>query len=105
MTEITKKSVLIECLEYEREIWKLSSKRYDTMEPMKGMEKEWEEQREKCRILQELIQALDSEPVRREMAQWQRDVMAGKIENITEKVAERVVRMEREEWTSEKKPD
>ena len=98
MSEITKKSVLIECLEYEREIWKMASKKYDTLEPMKGMETQWEEQRQKCEILQELIQALDSEPVRRELAQWQRDVMDGKIVDYTQK-------MEQAGWTSEEKPD
>lgn len=78
MSEITKKSVLIECLEYERELWRVASKNYDTLEPAKGMGEQWEEQKEKCRILQELIAALESEPVRRELAQWQKDVMDGK---------------------------
>lgn len=78
MAEITQKSVLMECLEYERGLWKLCSKKYDTLIPMDGMQEKWNEQKEKCRILQELIQAYESEPVRRAIAGWQREVMDGK---------------------------
>ena len=72
--EITRKSVLLECLEYERGLWKLCSKNYDTLEPMKGMDKEFDEQREKCRILEDLIHAYESEPVKRALATWQQEV-------------------------------
>ena len=72
--EITRKSVLIECLEYERGLWKLTSKNYDTLEPMKGMDKEFDEQREKCRILEDLIHAYESENVRKALAEWQQEV-------------------------------
>ena len=71
--EITRKSVLLECLEYERGLWKLTSKNYDTLEPMKGMDKEFDEQREKCRILEDLIHAYESENVRKALAEWQQE--------------------------------
>ena len=77
MAEINRKSVLLECLEYERGLWKLCSRNYDMLEPMKGMDDKFDEQKEKCRILQELIQAYDSEPVRAALADWQKDVMDG----------------------------
>lgn len=80
--EITRKSVLLECLEYERGLWKLCSKNYDTLEPMKGMDKEFDEQREKCRILEDLIHAYESEPVKRALATWQQEQLPP--ENIAE---------------------
>lgn len=73
--EITRKSVLIECLQIMREELAICSKKYNGLEPMEGMEEKWEKGREKVRILQELIQGYDSEPVRAAMANWQQEVM------------------------------
>lgn len=73
--EITTRNVLLECLEYERELWKKVSRRYNTLAPAEGLDEEWEAQRRKCEILQDLIQALESEPVRRSIAGWQRELM------------------------------
>jgi len=75
MAEITRKSVLTECLEYERGLWKLCSRKYDTLVPMEGMEDKWDEQREKCRILEDLIHAYDSKPVQDALANWQKRIM------------------------------
>lgn len=75
---MTRREVLIECLELEREMWRISSKKYDTLEPVRSMEAAWEDYREKCRIIQEMIQALESETVRNALANWQMDIMAGK---------------------------
>ena len=72
---ITRKSVLIECLELMREKWKLCSKKYDTLEPKKGMEELWMEQGVKCRLLQDMIQAYESPQVRRALANWQQEVI------------------------------
>ena len=77
-TEITRKSVLLDCLEIMRENLRICSKKYDKLEPEEGMEEMWNLFREKCRILQELIQAYESEPVRAAIAGWQKDVMNGK---------------------------
>lgn len=76
MGENTKKSVLLECLEYERGLKKMCSVDHQGRMPLKGLEDHFYDQAEKCGILQEMIHALDSETVRRAMADWQKDVMA-----------------------------
>lgn len=73
--EITRKSVLIECLQIMREELDICSKKYNGLEPKEGMEEAWQQARQKVQILQELIQAYDSEPVRAALANWQREVM------------------------------
>ena len=73
--EITRKSVLIECLQIMREELAICSKHYDGLEPKKGMEEAWEQGRIKVRILQELIQGYESEPVRKALASWQQEAM------------------------------
>ena len=76
MAEVTRRSVLMECLEYERDLWKLCSMNYDMRVPMRGMEQSFMEQKEKCGILTEMIRALENERVRAAMADWQKGVMA-----------------------------
>ena len=78
MAEITRKSVLLECLSIMREEQRICSKGYNCLEPAKGMEEAWEQGRRKITILQEIIQALDSEPVLRAMANWQKEEMPPK---------------------------
>ena len=73
--EITRRSVLLECLSIMREELNLCSSKYNGLEPKKGMEEAWEQAREKVRILQELIQAYESEQVRAAIAKWQQEVM------------------------------
>ena len=75
MAEVNRRTVLMECLEYERDLWKLTSEGYDMRIPMKGMEDLFAEQRAKCEILQELIHSLESEQVRHVLANWQKEVM------------------------------
>ena len=75
MAEVTRRSVLMECLEYERGLWKLTSEGYDMRVPMKGMEDLFAEQKRKCEILQDMLHALENEQVRVAMADWQKDVM------------------------------
>lgn len=53
----------------------ICSKTYNGLEPKKGMEEAWEQGRVKVRILEELIQAYDSEAVRRSLADWQKELM------------------------------
>ena len=72
---VTRRTVLEECLEYERDLWKLCSKDYNMLLPMKGMEDKFDEQKEKCRILMELLQAIKNESVCQALAGWQMDVM------------------------------
>ena len=73
--EITTRNVLLECLEYEKQLWRNVSKRYNTLEPAPGLDEEWETQRRKCEILQELIQSMESEAVRKAIAGWQLEIM------------------------------
>ena len=73
--EITRKSVLLECLSIMREELRICSKGYNCLEPAKGMEEAWEQGRRKVQILQHMIQAYESEPVRKALADWQKDVM------------------------------
>ena len=80
--EITRKSVLIECLQIMREELNICSSKYNGLEPKKGMEEAWEQAREKVKILEDLIHAYDSEPVRRALAGWQQEEIPPK--NIAE---------------------
>ena len=73
--EITRKSVLIECLQIMREELNLCSSKYNGLEPKEGMEEAWEQAREKVKIVQELIHAYDSEPVRKALADWQNEII------------------------------
>lgn len=83
--EITRKSVLLECLSIMRQELAVCSKHFNGLEPKEGMEEAWEQGRRKVQILQELIQAYDSEPVREALAGWQLGVMknGGRAEALT----------------------
>lgn len=75
MAEITRKSVLLECLEYERGIMRLCSEEHKGRLPAKGEEDLFFDQQKKCKILEELIHSLESPVVRSVLADWQKDVM------------------------------
>ena len=75
MAEINRRSVLIECLAIMREELQICSKNWNGLEPKEGMEEAWQQGRQKIEILKEMIQSLSSEPVRRALADWQKDVM------------------------------
>ena len=76
--EITRRSVLLDALEREEAIMASCSMNGMKLQPIRGYEAQFNAQLEKCRILRDMIQALESEPVRRELANWQREVMEGK---------------------------
>ena len=73
--QITLKSVLLECLGLIKEEQRLSSKDYNGLVPKEGMEESWDQARRKVQVLKDAIPALESEPVRAAMANWQKDVM------------------------------
>ena len=75
--EITRKSVLTECLSIMRQELAICSTNFNGLEPKKGMEEAWSQYRKKVDILKELIHAYDSEPVRKALAGWQIEVMNG----------------------------
>ena len=67
--------MLQETLEMHREMLRLASDKYTGLLPKKGMEQQFEDERKKCDVLMGLMIGLQSENVRREMAQWQKDRM------------------------------
>ena len=83
MEEITRRSVLIEALKNQEAQLSRCSVEGKKLIPLPGMKDIFREQYEKCRILREMIHALESEPVRRVMADWQKDMMNGQQVDIT----------------------
>ena len=89
MAEITRRSVLEECLKQKEGFLRLVSKDKQGREPVRGMEKEFDEMAVKCRILREVIQDYESPEVReaaarwRDPAKWQRELMAGKVPDMS----------------------
>ena len=73
--EITRKSVLLECLSIMRQEMAACSKNFNRLEPKENMREAWEQCRRKVEILKDLIHAYDTEPVRAALAGWQQDVM------------------------------
>ena len=97
MAEITRRSVLLDALAREEAGMAACSRDGKKLEPMTGLEETFKEQAEKCRLLREMIQALESEPVRQSIANWQKDIMAGKGVDVT--VLDRVPPIRTEEQT------
>ena len=67
--------MLLECLSIMREEQRICSTNYNGLQPKKGMEEAWQQVRRKIEILEDLIHAYDSEPVRRSLADWQKEIM------------------------------
>ena len=81
--EITRRSVLLDALEREEAELARCSRDGKKLIPMPGLTEMFERQRQKCELLRDMIHALESEPVRRVMADWQKDVMDGKRVEVT----------------------
>lgn len=81
--EITRRSVLLDALGREEAVMAACSRDGKKLEPMPGLQEMFEAQKERCRLLREMIQALESEPVRRSIASWQKEIMAGKGVDMT----------------------
>ena len=73
--EITKKETLLECLEIMRKFRNCFSHKGWGMAPIERYQALYDEYEDKCRILEDMIHALDSEPVRRALADWQKELM------------------------------
>jgi len=73
---ITKRETLLECLELMKKFRNAFSKDKYGMLAIERYTALYEEYDAKCWILREMIQALESEPVRKAMAEWQKEVMA-----------------------------
>ena len=72
---ITKRNVLLECLDLMKKLRNSFSTDGWGTAPIPRYIALYQEYDEKCEILREMIQALESEPVRRAMADWQKMVM------------------------------
>ena len=83
MSDVTRRSVLIEALEIQEAQLSRCSVEGKKLIPLPGMKELFREQLDKCRILREMIQALESEPVRDAIAGWQREIMDGKQVDVT----------------------
>jgi len=90
MQNVTRRSVLTEALRYRETVLQQSSVYGMGLQPRKGMEETFDRYKEECRVLRELMQALEYEPVRAAIAEflgrrepdeglkdWQRDAMNG----------------------------
>ena len=73
--EITRKSVLLDALRREENVLADYSINQTKLIPRPKFENAFRDQQEKCRILREMIHALDSEPVRQAMADWQEEIL------------------------------
>ena len=81
--EVTRRSVLAEALEIQEAQLSRCSVNGSKLVPLPGMKEIFREQLEKCRVLREMIQALESEPVRNAIAGWQREIMEGRQADVT----------------------
>lgn len=68
--EITLKGMLEDYLIHEVDIMMMCSKGNAGIEPLPEFEEEFDEQQEKCRILRELIQAIQNENVKQAIQDW-----------------------------------
>jgi len=78
---VTTRDALLECLEMMRMLTKLASVGMHGRIPLAGQEDLFYERQAKCRLIQELIQANESEPVRHAIANWQKMLMDGEKPN------------------------
>ena len=70
--EITKRQTLLECLDLMTKFRNSFSHKGMGISAIERYQALYEEYDRKCEILREMIRALESEPVRRALADWQR---------------------------------
>ena len=75
MSKITKRETLLECLDLMKKIRNSFSHKGWGMAPIERYTILFTEYDEKCQILREMVQALESEPVRKALANWQKEIM------------------------------
>ena len=92
--EVTRKSVLLECLSIMRSELRIMSRNYNSREPAEGMEEAFMQGRQKIEILEDLIHALDSEQVRHVIANWQQSDIADWQREIMEHGIQTELRMD-----------
>ena len=73
LREYTRKETLLECLDLMRRFRRCFSHKEMGMEPIPRYKSLFEEYDRKCRILMELAQAMDFDPVKKALADFHRD--------------------------------
>lgn len=94
--EITLKSTLLEARDIIREELRLSSAKYNCLEPARGMEESWAQALTKVRILEAHIHALDDEGVRKALYEWKKGAQEYGTETEEKEHAEKDKRPEPE---------
>ena len=79
--EITRRETLLDCLEMMRMRLKVVSVDRKGRIPIDGEEDLFFERQKKCCIIQNLIQANESEPVRSALAEWKTRLTKGEKKN------------------------
>lgn len=75
--EVTRRETLLDCLEIMKMRRNVVSVGRRGLTPIEGYEDLFMERQQKCRIIMDLIQANESEPVRSALANWQIMLMKG----------------------------
>lgn len=75
--EITKRETLLEAVDMMRKIRNSYAQDELGMIPIEKKRLDYEEYEQKVRILMDMVRALEAEPVKRALAQWQIDIMEG----------------------------
>ena len=73
--EVTKRETLLECLDLMQKFRRCFSEKGSGLTPIPRYKALFDEYDAKCEILRDMLQALESEPVRAAMANWQQMVM------------------------------
>ena len=84
LKQITTRNVLLECLKLMEDKKLFYAADPEGLIPMEGMEEKLTEIGEKCDRLRILIQGLESEPVKRALAQWRHELRGGEMTDISE---------------------
>ena len=104
--EVTKRNTLLECLDMMEKCKKAFSKNEEGREPEERYGSLFREYEEKCKILRELIRALESEPVRNVLADWQKLIVDYGPENamILEQDLDNIRHFDIEDYTGNNGP-
>ena len=82
--KITRRGVLSEALRYRETVMKQASVNGMGLRARAGMQETFDRYQEECRILRELMQALEYEPVRAAIAEFLGEKTEENVENVRE---------------------
>lgn len=87
--EITRRETLLECLDLMKKLRNSFSVKGYGMTPIDRYAVLYQEYDEKCQIIREMIQAMESEPVRKALAGWQTEELPPTVLRFDEDAEER----------------